>query len=157
MPTTGGPVDPEFLGLPLRAAADAALDRAAALGAGTAAVRVERVRQSGALLRDGAPAGDHDTTHTALAVTVTAGGARGFAAAAGRPAPESAAAIAERAVEVARALGGDGRTVPRRLPNPCTGTRHGFPRTGSIPSTCLRRTVRPPWSSGAGGCWPRPR
>ncbi|MDL4776716.1 MULTISPECIES: TldD/PmbA family protein [Thermomonosporaceae] len=102
-------LDAAFESLPLHAIADAALDRAARLGAKHASVRVGRVRAGGALLRDGVTAGSHDTTHTGLAVSVVCGGTRGFAATT-EPTPEAAAQVTERAVAVARAcaaLGGD--------------------------------------------------
>ncbi|MEV5569964.1 TldD/PmbA family protein [Spirillospora sp. NPDC052269] len=95
-------LDPAFTDVPPPAVAAAALDRAAALGARHAAVRVERRRSGLALLRDGRPAGVSDEVHTAVGVSVVWEGFRGFAGVAG-PSREAAASAAERAVAVARA------------------------------------------------------
>ena len=73
-------VDDDFAGLPLAAVADAALDRARALGATHADVRVERVREQMVRLRDGRLDGANSDEDLGLAVRVVHDGAWGFAA-----------------------------------------------------------------------------
>jgi len=85
--------------------ADAALGRAAALGAAHAAVRVARMRQGGVLLHDGELRAAQDVTDSGLAVRVRHGGAWGFAAVP-EMTPEGAADAAARAVELARCTAG---------------------------------------------------
>ena len=94
-------VDAEFRAYPLRALADAALERATALGASHADFRLERVRSAGLRLRDGRVAGGGDGTDLGLAVRVVHGGAWGFAAGVDLT-TEAAAAVAEQAVSMAR-------------------------------------------------------
>ena len=94
-------VDDDFTSLPLRALADAALQRARDLGAEHADLRVERVRDAGVRLRDGRLAGSGDGTDSGLAVRVVVDGTWGFAAT-DRLTPQAAAAAADRAVEMAR-------------------------------------------------------
>lgn len=94
-------VDPAFLDLPLRSLADAALSRAAALGAAHADFRFERLRAQDLRLRDGALEGRHDAEETGYAVRVVVDGTWGFAAGVHRT-PEAAARVAEIAVEMAR-------------------------------------------------------
>ena len=96
-------VDPEFLALPLRALADAALGRARELGATHADVRVHRLLTQGLSLRDGAVQSATDSASVGLAVRVVVDGTWGFAGHA-ELTPTTAAATAERAVRVARAL-----------------------------------------------------
>ncbi|HEU4331540.1 MAG TPA: TldD/PmbA family protein [Lapillicoccus sp.] len=95
-------VNAEFLGLPLSALADAALSRARELGAEYAALRVVSTRSQYLALQDL----DLETSITAddvgLAVRVVHDGCWGFAAGIVL-APEEAARLADRAVEVARA------------------------------------------------------
>ncbi|MGI5238447.1 TldD/PmbA family protein [Dactylosporangium sp. CA-139066] len=85
--------------------ADAALGRAAGLGAGHAAVRVARTRRGGLLLHDGGLRAAEDVTDSGLAVRVRHGGAWGFAAVP-ELTPEAAADAAARAVELARSTAG---------------------------------------------------
>ncbi|MGW3773318.1 TldD/PmbA family protein [Actinomadura verrucosospora] len=107
-------MDASFSALPLRSLADAALGRAAELGAAHASFRLDRVRTARLLLRDGVLGGGQDTTDTGLAVRLWHRGVPGFAAA-----PEltasAAAGAAEQAVAVARACaaigGGSGEPV----------------------------------------------
>jgi TldD protein len=94
-------VDPEFLALPMRSLADAALQRARDLGAWHADVRVERIRRQVLSLRDGRLEGSHDGTEVGVAVRVVHEGAWGFAAGVDLTADE-AARMADRAVDVAR-------------------------------------------------------
>lgn len=101
------PIDASFRALPLAEAAGAALARAERLGARHARVRVARIREAAGFLRDGRPAGGHDTTRTGLGVSVVHGGARGFAGCA-EPAPRAAEDAAERAVAAARVAAGIG-------------------------------------------------
>ena len=95
-------VNAEFLGLPLSALADAALSRARELGAEYAALRVVSTRSQYLALQDL----DLETSITAddvgLAVRVVHDGCWGFAAGIVL-APEEAARLADRAVEVAKA------------------------------------------------------
>lgn len=73
-------IDPFFLALPLRALADTALDRAEAVGATHADIRVERVRSARLLLGDGAVRGSADSTASGVSVQVGRAGGWGFAA-----------------------------------------------------------------------------
>ncbi|MFN2496798.1 MAG: TldD/PmbA family protein [Pseudonocardiaceae bacterium] len=98
-----GMIDPAFLALPLRAVADAALQRARDLGAEHADIRVERIARQLLRLRDGAVATAQDSTRLGLAARVIVEGTWGFASHL-ELTPQSAAATAERAVEVARTL-----------------------------------------------------
>ncbi|MGH3852061.1 MAG: TldD/PmbA family protein [Pseudonocardiaceae bacterium] len=98
-----GTIDPDFLALPLRLVADAALGRARELGAEHADVRIERTTRQLLRLRDGAVATARDSTTVGLAVRVIVEGTWGFASHLELTA-QSAAATAQRAVEVARTL-----------------------------------------------------
>ena len=95
-------VNAEFLALPLSTLADAALSRARELGAEYAALRVASTRNQYLALQDL----DLETSVTAddvgLAVRVVHDGCWGFAAGIVL-APEEAARLADRAVEVAKA------------------------------------------------------
>ncbi|MDN3353650.1 TldD/PmbA family protein [Actinomadura sp. DC4] len=102
-------IDPSFLALPLRALADAALERARSLGAHHADFRLERVRLGRLRLRDGRLDSSSDDEVTGLAVRVVHDGTWGFASGAALT-TDAAAALAERAVATARtsrALRGD--------------------------------------------------
>ena len=96
-------IDPAFRALPLARLADAALGRARELGAEHADVRVERIVSQSVQLRDAGVTGVVDATTEGLAVRVVVDGTWGFASHVDLT-PERAAATAERAVEVARAL-----------------------------------------------------
>ena len=96
-------IDPEFRALPLAALADAALDRARALGAEHADLRVERIVTQSIELRDASVTGLGETTTIGLAVRVLVDGTWGFASHV-ELTPECAAATAARAVAVARTL-----------------------------------------------------
>ncbi|WP_349294592.1 TldD/PmbA family protein [Baekduia alba] len=97
----------------MRALADAALERAVALGADHADVRLQRMRQQTLRLRDGALESARDGEELGLAVRVVHDGAWGFAS--GTTCTVAAAAeLAERAVGVAR-LGGALSRVPAVL------------------------------------------
>jgi TldD protein len=102
-PDPVGRLDPRFRALPLTALADAALDRARALGVEHADLRVERIVTQSIDLRDGRVTGIVDATTVGLAVRVVVDGVWGFASHV-ELTPERAAATAERAVEVARTL-----------------------------------------------------
>jgi TldD protein len=95
------PVDEEFSGLPLDALADAGLSAARAAGASHADVRVQRQRTGYTVLRDGRTASDSDDVDSGVAVRVLVDGVWGFAAADDLT-PQSAAAVAARAIAVAR-------------------------------------------------------
>lgn len=105
MPAEPGPgrIDPEFLALPLRRLAGAALGRARELGAEHADVRVERIASQSVDLRDGGVTGVVDGVVVGVAVRVLVDGTWGFASHVELTA-ERAAAVAAQAVEVARAL-----------------------------------------------------
>ncbi|WP_313896056.1 TldD/PmbA family protein [Streptomyces sp. YIM 98790] len=120
-------MDETFLALPLRPLADAALARAAALGAEHADFRFERIRSGNWRLRDARPEGSADTTETGYAVRVVHGGAWGFASGV-ETTPDAAARTAERAVamaglsaEVIAAAGGGERV--ELAPEPGHGDR----------------------------------
>ena len=107
MTDTSPSLDPAFLALPLRTLADAALARAAELGASHADFRLERVRSASWRLRDARPAGTSDTLQLGFAVRVVLGGAWGFAAGVDLT-PSAAARVAEQAVAMARLSAGIG-------------------------------------------------
>jgi TldD protein len=98
-PTDG--FDPEFLSYPLRRLADAALQRAADLGAEHADFRAERIRGQQIGLSDGSLETLYDTDDLGLAVRVVVGGTWGFASAVDLT-PDAAARAAADAVAVAR-------------------------------------------------------
>ncbi|BAH48527.1 TldD/PmbA family protein [Rhodococcus opacus] len=98
-------VDPEFLALPLRSLADAALTAARAAGASHADLRVHRLASQSLRLRDGEVQSAVDTDELGFAVRVVVDGTWGFASHA-ELTPATAAATAEQAVAVARALRG---------------------------------------------------
>jgi TldD protein len=100
---SSGTVDPDFLALPLRPVADAALQRARALGVEHADVRIERTTRQRLRLRDGTVAMAKDSTTVGLAVRVIIDGTWGFASHL-ELTPQSAVVTAQRAVEVARTL-----------------------------------------------------
>ncbi|MCU1693260.1 MAG: peptidase modulator of gyrase [Frankiales bacterium] len=94
-------VDPEFLALPLREAAAAALQAATEAGATSADVRVERLRGQDLALRDGRLERLQDATTVGLAVRVVHDGTWGFAAGPDVTVDE-AVRLARQAVDVAR-------------------------------------------------------
>jgi TldD protein len=94
-------IDPEFAALPLRTLADAALQRAAELGARHADFRAERVRGQRIRLSDARLETLLDADDVGLAVRVVVDGVWGFAATVDLT-PEAAARTAEQAVDVAR-------------------------------------------------------
>jgi TldD protein len=96
-----GRIDPEFTAYPLRALADAALQRAADLGAQHADFRAERILDQHIVLSDGTLETLDDTEALGLAVRVVVDGTWGFAATVDLTADAAARAAAE-AVEVAR-------------------------------------------------------
>jgi TldD protein len=95
-------VDPEFLALPLRQLADAALSRARELGVEHADVRVERIRTAGLHLHDAALETSYDDDERGLSVRVVHDGTWGFAGGAVITAA-AAAALADEAVAIAKA------------------------------------------------------
>ncbi|MBB3045047.1 TldD/PmbA family protein [Nocardioides soli] len=94
-------LDPTFTALPYRGLGDAALARAAELGASHADFRFERVRYQELAVRDGALQGASDTEDLGFAVRVVHGGAWGFASGVVLTTDE-AVRVAETAVAVAR-------------------------------------------------------
>ncbi|HLR96548.1 MAG TPA: TldD/PmbA family protein [Jiangellaceae bacterium] len=95
------PIAAEFLELPLRALADAALTRAGELGAEHADLRVERVRTQSIALRDTRLVGNHESEDLGFAVRVLRNGVWGFASAVALETTQ-AAQVAERAIGMAR-------------------------------------------------------
>ena len=98
----GRDVDDEFLALPLRQLADAALTRAAQLGAAHADVRVERIRTASVHLHDTRLETSYDDDERGLSVRVVHDGTWGFAGGAVLTTDE-AARLAEDAVAIAKA------------------------------------------------------
>jgi TldD protein len=94
-------IDPGFTAYPLQQLADAALQRAAELGAGHADFRAERIRGQQLAVSDGHLEGLSDTDDLGLAVRVVVDGTWGFASAVDLTA-DAAARAAQDAVEVAR-------------------------------------------------------
>ncbi len=94
-------LDPTFTSLPYRSLGDAALARAAELGASHADFRFERVRYQELTARDGNLQGASDTEDLGFAVRVVHGGAWGFAAGVVLSTDE-AVRVAETAVAVAQ-------------------------------------------------------
>ena len=94
-------VDQEFVSLPLRSLADAALSRAAELGAEHADLRIERLRSQNIALRDGRLQSANDGEHLGFGIRVVHEGSWGFAAGVDLT-PDEAARAAEQAVAVAR-------------------------------------------------------
>ncbi|GAA3113329.1 TldD/PmbA family protein [Planomonospora alba] len=93
-------IDSDFLALPMRRLADAALQRARDLGAEHADFRLERVRAETLRLSDARLEGSIDSDDLGYAVRVVKNGTWGFASGI-ELTPEAAAAVAEQAVEVA--------------------------------------------------------
>ncbi len=98
---TDARIDPAFLAYPLTALADAALSRAAELGATHTAFRICRVRDGQLSLRDARVETTSDSIDLGLAVRVIVDGTWGFAASADVTV-DAAARVAEQAVAVAR-------------------------------------------------------
>ena len=96
-----GRIDPEFGAYPLRPLADAALQRAADLGAQHADFRAELIRSQHVGLSDGSPETLFDADELGLAVRVVVDGTWGFAAAVDLTQAAALRAAAE-AVDVAR-------------------------------------------------------
>jgi TldD protein len=96
-------IDPEFLSLPLQALADAALDRASAASASYADFRCERLRGQQIVVRDRELQTSTHGETIGFSVRVIHKGAWGFAAGVDLT-PEAAAAVAERALDVAALL-----------------------------------------------------
>ncbi|GAA4754714.1 TldD/PmbA family protein [Nocardioides endophyticus] len=94
-------LDPTFTSLPYRGLGDAALARAADLGATHADFRFERVRYQELVARDGVLQGASDTEDLGFAVRVVHGGAWGFASGVVLT-TEEAVRVAETAVAVAK-------------------------------------------------------
>jgi TldD protein len=94
-------IDPEFMALPLRELADAALAQARALGAQHADFRAERIRSQHVGLSDGNPQTLFDADDTGLAVRVIVDGTWGFASTVDLDS-DAAAQAARQAVEVAK-------------------------------------------------------
>ena len=94
-------IDPTFLALPLHELAGAALDRARQGGAIHADMRVERVRESDARVRDRHLEGAAERDDVGLSVRVLHDGTWGFAATT-ELSSDAAARAADAAIEVAR-------------------------------------------------------
>jgi TldD protein len=115
-------IDPEFLALPLRSLADAALSRAAALGAEHADFRLERIRHQHLLTRDGRLLGSSDTEDLGMAVRVVHGGAWGFASGVVLDV-DAAVQLAETAVGTARVAAAMTRRPVELAPEPVHADR----------------------------------
>jgi TldD protein len=94
-------IDPEFTSYPLRSLADAALQRAAELGAEHADFRAERIRSQAISLSDGNLETSYDADELGLGVRVVVDGTWGFASAVDLT-TDAAARAAAAAVDVAR-------------------------------------------------------
>jgi TldD protein len=94
-------VDAEFLALPRRELADAALQRAKDLGATYAEFRLERIRSESISLRDAVLEGARDDEDLGIAVRVVHDGTWGFAAGVALTSDE-AVRVAEQAVNIAQ-------------------------------------------------------
>ncbi len=116
----GARIDPEFTALPLRQLADAALQRAADLGAEHADFRLERVRGQSIRLSDGNLETLFDGDDLGLAVRVVKNGTWGFASAVDLT-PEAAARAAEQAADVATVAAALNRERIELAPEPAHG------------------------------------
>ncbi|WP_229683674.1 TldD/PmbA family protein [Nocardia camponoti] len=115
--STSRVVDEQFRALPLRALSDAALAAAQAAGAEHADLRVHRLVTQSIRLRDGRVEAVTDSVELGLAVRVVVDGTWGFASHA-ELTPATAAEVARRAVEVARALRSLNRERVELAPEP---------------------------------------
>ena len=100
-PNADHPIDPEFLALPLREAAAAALQAATDAGASHADVRIERLRGQDLTLRNGRLERLNDATTVGLAVRVVCDGTWGFSSSPD-VSVEEAVRLARGAIDVAR-------------------------------------------------------
>lgn len=110
-------LDSSFTALPYRDLAQVALARAEGLGVTHADVRFERIRYQHVSVRDEALQGASDTEDLGFAVRVIHGGSWGFAAGVVLSTDE-AAALAERAVAVARVAAAMTATPVELAPEP---------------------------------------
>lgn len=99
------PIEPAFLALPLRQLADAALTTARRHGAEHADFRFERIQSQSLSIRDHAVQSANDGVTVGYAVRVIVDGTWGFASGVTLTV-DAAAVVANRAIEVARALRG---------------------------------------------------
>ncbi|GAA2372607.1 TldD/PmbA family protein [Nonomuraea africana] len=113
-------IDPDFLALPLRQLADAALQRARDLGASHADFRLERVRAESLALYDARLEGAADADDLGYAVRVIKNGTWGFAAGLVLT-PEAAAEVAAQAVKVAEVSAPINREPIELAPEPVHG------------------------------------
>ncbi|MEU4331811.1 TldD/PmbA family protein [Nonomuraea dietziae] len=113
-------IDPDFLALPLRQLADAALQRARDLGASHADFRLERVRAESLALYDARLEGAMDADDLGYAVRVVKNGTWGFAAGLVLT-PEAAAEVAAQAVKVAEVSAPINREPIELAPEPVHG------------------------------------
>ncbi|WP_030904654.1 TldD/PmbA family protein [Streptosporangium amethystogenes] len=110
-------IDSDFLALPLRRLADAALRRARDLGAEHADFRLERIRGETVRLSDAALEGSIDADTLGYAVRVVKNGTWGFAGGI-ELTPEAAVRVAEQAVEVALVSAAINREPVELAPEP---------------------------------------
>ncbi|WP_431898088.1 TldD/PmbA family protein [Nonomuraea sp. bgisy101] len=113
-------IDADFLALPLRQLADAALQRARDLGASHADFRLERVRAESLSLYDARLEGAVDADDLGYAVRVVKNGTWGFAAGLILT-PEAAADVAAQAVKVAEVSAPINREPIELAPEPVHG------------------------------------
>ena len=127
-------IDQDFLDLPLRALADAALARCQELGVEHADVRVARNRGQLLRLRDGRPEGSSDGEDAGMAVRVVHDGSWGFAASVDLTVDE-VVRLADQAVEMARLSRPLSTERIVLAPSRCTPTRPTSRRTRSTPTS----------------------
>ena len=94
-------IDPEFVALPTRAIAEAALEQAQQLGVEHADVRVERIRTADLALHDSRLETSHDADERGMSVRVVHEGTWGFAGGLVLD-PDAARHLVDRAVAVAK-------------------------------------------------------
>jgi TldD protein len=114
-------IDPTFTALPLDELADAALSRAAELGAEHADFRVERIRTADLRLHDARLETSHDDDERGLAVRVVHDGTWGFAGGVALTV-DAARTLAEEAVEIANASRAVATERVELAPEPSYGT-----------------------------------
>jgi TldD protein len=114
-------IDPTFTALPLDELADAALSRAAELGAEHTDLRVERIRTADLRLHDARLETSHDDDERGLAVRVVHDGTWGFAGGVALTV-DAARTLAEEAVEIANASRAVATERVELAPEPSYGT-----------------------------------
>ncbi|GAA2783928.1 TldD/PmbA family protein [Nonomuraea dietziae] len=143
-------IDPDFLALPLRQLADAALQRARDLGASHADFRLERVRAESLALYDARLEGAMDADDLGYAVRVVKNGTWGFAAASCSP-PRPPRRWPRRPVKVAEVSAPINREPIELAPEPVHGEVSWSPPTRSYPFSVPQKekvALLADWSAG---------